>query len=61
MSAARANRACPACGDNAHLYARADVRWDNHLETWVTGDLEDEIDCTTCDWCGPMAETEASE
>lgn len=49
-------KACPACGDEHHLYGRADVRWDPAAAEWVVGDMEDEIDCTTCDWLGPERE-----
>lgn len=48
--------ACPSCGDSAHLYDRADVRYDPHLLEWVVGDCEGAIDCTECDWGGPESE-----
>ena len=52
---------CPGCGDNAHLYDRADVRWDPDTEDWVIGDLEGTPDCSECDWTGTAAEAEEGE
>ncbi len=44
--------ACPSCKDTAHLYDRADVRYDPELDDWVVGDREGTIECTECDWSG---------
>jgi len=48
---------CPECGDRDHLYGRADCRWSFEQQEWVVGDMEDEIDCTECDWSGCTADT----
>lgn len=45
--------ACPSCGDSAHLYDRADARYDPVSNDWVVGDREGTIECTECDWEGP--------
>ena len=43
---------CPQCGDDKHLYKKADVRWDPDHEDWVLGDTYEEVECTTCDYEG---------
>lgn len=48
---------CPQCGDDRHLYGRADSRWNPDLGEWVTSEMEDEIECTECDWSGSIDET----
>lgn len=59
ITTAPARHACPECGDAYHLYARADVKWNPEIGGWVATDCEDEVECTECDWSGPMNETEA--
>lgn len=53
--------ACPECGDEHHLYDRADVRWDPEAEEWVVGDCEGTLDCTECDWTGHITEAESNQ
>ena len=48
---------CPECGGREHLYGRSDCHWDFKKQEWVVGDMEDEIDCTECDWTGPLSAT----
>lgn len=48
---------CPECGDRDHLYGRADARWSHDDQDWIVTFMEDEIECTECDWSGPLAET----
>lgn len=45
-------QACPSCGDQHHLYDRADARWNPEKAEWVIGDLYGQIECTNCDWSG---------
>ena len=55
---------CPKCGDATRLYMRADVRWNPALQDWepVDGSGEDyDIDCTECDWNGPLADAEDND
>lgn len=40
---------CPQCGDENHIYGRADVRWDPGLNVWSVGDVEEQLECTECD------------
>lgn len=40
---------CPKCGDQAHIYGRADVRWNETLNAWEVGDVEELLECTECD------------
>lgn len=54
-------RACPNCGDQHHLYDRADVRWWPLREVWEISHQEGTVDCTECDWTGSLAETERKE
>ena len=48
---------CPECGSQDSMYVRSDVRWDPDAREWrnVFGGMEDTVDCTECDHCGPMA------
>jgi len=48
---------CPECGNRDYLYGRADCRWNFEWQVWVIGDMEDEIECTECDWIGCEADT----
>lgn len=48
--------ACPCCGDEKHLYARADVRWEPDMQEWTIAYTESELDCTQCDWTGIASE-----
>ena len=55
---------CPECGNMESLYMRADIRWNPHEKSWdpVDGSEEDyAVDCTDCDWTGPLAECEFPE
>ena len=47
---------CPKCGDDTSLYGRSDTRWDPEEDAWVLSDMEDEIDCASCDWAGSLRE-----
>jgi DNA-directed RNA polymerase subunit RPC12/RpoP len=53
---------CPECGNQDGLYARSDVRWDPEAREWrnVDSGMEDEVDCTECDHCAPMADFEVT-
>jgi uncharacterized protein with PIN domain len=37
---------CPHCGDENHIYDRADVRWQDG--DWTVGDVEELLECTEC-------------
>lgn len=52
---------CPECGDRDHLYGRSDCRWDFDAQEWVVGDMEDQIECSDCDWSGSLTETMFAE
>jgi predicted RNA-binding Zn-ribbon protein involved in translation (DUF1610 family) len=57
----KGNYQCPQCGDNEHLYMRADICWNPESGQWsyVSGSEEDyAVDCTECDWVGPLAHCE---
>lgn len=54
---AQLHHRCPECGDRDHLYGRADVRWDFDRQEWTVGDMEDQIECTECDWSGTTEQT----
>lgn len=45
--------ACPNCGDETHIYARCDARWNPETGGWIALELEDELDCTECDHAWP--------
>lgn len=51
------HRRCPECGDRDHLYGRADCKWNHDRQEWVVGDMEDQIECTECDWSGSVDDT----
>ena len=51
-------RACPACGDDSHLYRKADEIWNPASEEWEFSGTEGAVECTTCDWSGTEDETE---
>ena len=51
---------CPECGSEEYLYVRADARWNPETGSWETCFIEDECDCTECDWAGPMSKAEAT-
>jgi hypothetical protein len=53
--------ACPGCGDQHHLYDRADVRYAPATGAWEVGDREGSIDCTSCDWTGTEADLKPKE
>jgi len=55
---------CPECGGRDSLYMRADIRWNFNRQAWVHVDGSEEdygVDCTECDWTGPLGECEAEE
>ena len=52
---------CPECGDREHLYGRVDVRWNFERQEWVSGAMEDDFECTECDWSGSLEETMMEE
>ena len=55
---------CPKCGSQDGLYIRADMRWDPAAYEWsVVRDSigEDEVDCTECDYLGPIAKFELDD
>ena len=57
MTDATQHLGCPSCGDRDHLYRRADVRWSHDQQEWVlAGDIEATVDCTECDWEGPVSD-----
>ena len=58
---AQIHHRCPECGDHKHLYRGVSARWDFEAQAWVRGDLEDEVDCTNCDWTGFSDATEIAE
>lgn len=51
-------RACPACGDDSHLYRKTDEIWNPASEEWEFSGTEGAVECTTCDWSGTEDETE---
>jgi hypothetical protein len=61
LSDKSATYACPDCGDNEHLYDRADLRWNPIDQAWEIGDAEGNIDCTECDWTGHITECEVTQ
>lgn len=38
---------CPQCGDENHIYAKADIRWENGA--WEVSHIEEQLECTECD------------
>lgn len=46
---------CPECGASDGLYGRGDVRWNFSEQEWQSVEVEDLIDCTECDFQGPIA------
>jgi len=49
--------ACPECGDEHHIYARADIRWNAEQQAWAIGDIEDQLECTECDASWSLSES----
>ena len=43
---------CPVCGDDGHIYKRADMLWMGEQEGWEVVYEYDEVDCTNCDFTG---------
>ena len=54
---------CPKCGSQDGLYIRSDSRWDPDLGEWRTvwESIENEVDCTECDYLGPLAKFERDD
>lgn len=56
------HRRCPDCGDADHLRASAEAKWDPVASAWIITEwTEGGVECTTCDWAGPVEETEFHE
>ena len=50
---------CPKCGNTEGLYRSADCRWNTTLREWVLSvDIEDETECTNCDFTGDISDFE---
>lgn len=47
---------CPECKQSGSIYGRADCTFDPIRREWVVGDIEDEMDCTHCDWNGSASD-----
>ena len=52
--------ACPDCGDDRHLYGKADCCWNPDTRAWEATSLDKQIECTSCDWEGWVEEAEAA-
>ena len=54
---------CPECGGRDNLYTRGDFRWDYARREWkaVMDSIEEGVDCTECDYVGPIADFEMEE
>lgn len=46
--------ACPNCGNQEGIYARADIRWQSMTQSWEIADIEADLDCTECDHNWPL-------
>jgi predicted RNA-binding Zn-ribbon protein involved in translation (DUF1610 family) len=53
--------ACPSCGDERHLYQSGDFRWSPEAGAWLDQGSDGTVECTSCDWEGPSADTEVGE
>lgn len=54
MTAESATVACPHCGNDQGIYARADIRWQPTTQSWEIADIEADLDCMACDHAWPL-------
>lgn len=54
---------CTECGNRDGLYTRGDFRWNYERREWeaVMDSIEEGVDCTECDYVGPIADFEMEE
>ena len=46
--------ACPSCGSDVAIWARADIHWQAFTQSWEIKEVEQAIDCMECDHEFPL-------